>query len=222
MCRRSTAWSSRLLNPVACGKTWYGTYGYQFGKGSFRERTAATHAKPPAVAAVPSGERQGRFERMAGIEIDPPRSAGEASDRTEPALEVIARYEALMKQYAPTTVGGLVAAAPAAAHRAPQRQGGEGAGASRAARGGPARRASVRLPGKRGRAGGGGADKLAQTNGKGLAPGLAARKPRRAQGGVFAIEPLKFRVQSRQGVTDGGRRTERGAVRPLERAGRRA
>ena len=34
----------RLLNPVACGKTWYGTFGYQFGKGSFGN-TAATHRK---------------------------------------------------------------------------------------------------------------------------------------------------------------------------------
>ena len=34
----------RLLNPVACGKTWYGTYGYQFGKGSFGN-TAATHRR---------------------------------------------------------------------------------------------------------------------------------------------------------------------------------
>jgi hypothetical protein len=32
----------RLLNPVACGQTWYGTYGYAFGKGSFGN-TAASH-----------------------------------------------------------------------------------------------------------------------------------------------------------------------------------
>ena len=34
----------RLLNPVACGKTWYGTYGYEFGKGSFGN-TAESHRK---------------------------------------------------------------------------------------------------------------------------------------------------------------------------------
>jgi hypothetical protein len=34
----------RLLNPVACGQTWYGTYGYAFGKGSFGN-TAASHRK---------------------------------------------------------------------------------------------------------------------------------------------------------------------------------
>ena len=96
----------RLLNPVACGKTWYGTYGYQFGKGSFGN-TAATHRKAAErLRRFPLASVKADFERMA--ERDPP-PAGETSDRTEPALEVIARYEALMKQYAPTTVGGLVA-----------------------------------------------------------------------------------------------------------------
>ena len=96
----------RLLNPVACGKTWYGTYGYQFGKGSFGN-TAATHRKAAErLRRFPLASVKADFERLA--ERDPP-PAGETSDRTEPALEVIARYEALMKQYAPTTVGGLVA-----------------------------------------------------------------------------------------------------------------
>jgi len=34
----------RLLNPVACGVTWYGTYGYTFGKGSFGN-TPMTHKR---------------------------------------------------------------------------------------------------------------------------------------------------------------------------------
>ena len=98
----------RLLNPVACGKTWYGTYGYQFGKGSFGN-TAATHRKAAErLRRFPLESVKADFKKMA--KLDPGSTHGETGcERSEPALEVIARYEALMKQYAPTTVGGLVA-----------------------------------------------------------------------------------------------------------------
>jgi hypothetical protein len=99
----------RLLNPVACGKTWYGTYGYQFGKGSFGN-TAATHRKAAErLRRFPLESVKADFKKMAKI-ADFGSTLGETGgERSEPALEVIARYEALMKQYAPTTVGGLVA-----------------------------------------------------------------------------------------------------------------
>ena len=109
------------------------------------------------------------------------------------------------------------AAAPAAAHRAPQRQGGEGAGASR-------RRAAGRARGERpfdalgekgeGREGRRRGQTRSDQRQKGLAPGLAARSRGEAQGGVFAIRAAQVRVQSRQGVADGGRRTNAAAVRP--------
>jgi hypothetical protein len=51
----------RLLNPVACGKTWYGTYGYQFGKGSFGN-TAATHRK--AAGFEPHGGQRFRSTQL--------------------------------------------------------------------------------------------------------------------------------------------------------------
>ena len=94
----------RLLNPVACGKTWYGTYGYQFGKGSFGN-TAATHRRAA--------------ERLRAFQLDDVKSdyknmmKGAAWDRDEAdeeALAVIARYEVLMTpKFAPKTIGGLVA-----------------------------------------------------------------------------------------------------------------
>ena len=96
----------RLLNPVACGKTWYGTYGYQFGKGSFGN-TALSHKKAAErLRTFPLADVKADFKRLAGARMN-----GASRDMTtsDPALEVIARYEVLMKQYAPKTVGGLVA-----------------------------------------------------------------------------------------------------------------
>jgi hypothetical protein len=100
----------RLLNPVACGKTWYGTYGYQFGKGSFGN-TAATHRKAAErLRRFPLESVKADFKKMAKLSLDFGSTlAPTGGERSEPTLEVIARYEALMKQYAPTTVGGLVA-----------------------------------------------------------------------------------------------------------------
>ena len=100
----------RLLNPVACGKTWYGTYGYQFGKGSFGN-TAATHRKAAErLRRFPLESVKADFKKMAKLSLDFGSTLAETGgERSEPTLEVIARYEALMKQYAPTTVGGLVA-----------------------------------------------------------------------------------------------------------------
>lgn len=93
----------RLLNPVACGKTWYGTYGYQFGKGSFGN-TAATHRKAAErLRGFPLELVKADFKNMMrGAAWD-----GEESD--EEALEVIARYEMLMGTFAPKTLGDLVA-----------------------------------------------------------------------------------------------------------------
>ena len=93
----------RLLNPVACGKTWYGTYGYQFGKGSFGN-TAATHRKAAErLRGFPLELVKADFKNMMrGAAWD-----GEESD--EEALEVIARYEMLMGKFAPKTLGDLVA-----------------------------------------------------------------------------------------------------------------
>jgi hypothetical protein len=99
----------RLLNPVACGKTWYGTYGYQFGKGSFGN-TAATHRKAAErLRRFPLESVKADFKKMAKMDQNGSTLGETGGERSEPALEVIARYEALMKQYAPTTVGGLVA-----------------------------------------------------------------------------------------------------------------
>lgn len=106
----------RLLNPVACGKTWYGTFGYQFGKGSFGN-TAATHRKAAELLRnFPLADVVHDFKNMkprtnssnnllaAAAERESPQPAGD--DET---LEVIARYEVLMGRYAPRTLGALVA-----------------------------------------------------------------------------------------------------------------
>jgi len=94
----------RLLNPVACGKTWYGTYGYQFGKGSFGN-TAATHRKAAErLRSFPLESVKRDFKNLA--------KNGESNGSSlvdEAPLEIIARYEVLMKKYAPKTLGGLVA-----------------------------------------------------------------------------------------------------------------
>ena len=184
----------RLLNPVACGKTWYGTYGYQFGKGSFGN-TAATHRQAAErLRRFPLASVKTDFERMA--EIDPPPPAGETSDRTEPALEVIARYEALMKQYAPTTVGGLVALLLLLQRIVRRNDKAEKELVLRERRAAGRREESVRstLSGKKGKgAKGGGADKLAQANGrKGsrLDSQREAAAKRKAASSLF--EPLKF------------------------------
>ena len=186
----------RLLNPVACGKTWYGTYGYQFGKGSFGN-TAATHRQAAErLRRFPLASVKTDFERMA--EIDPPPPAGETSDRnkTEPALEVIARYEALMKQHAPTTVGGLVALLLLLQRIVRRNDKAEKELVLRERRAAGRREESVRstLSGKKGKgAKGGGADKLAQTNGrKGsrLDSQREAAAKRKAASSLF--EPLKF------------------------------
>ena len=186
----------RLLNPVACGKTWYGTYGYQFGKGSFGN-TAATHRRAAErLRRFPLASVKTDFERMA--EIDPPPPAGETSDRnkTEPALEVIARYEALMKQHAPTTVGGLVALLLLLQRIVRRNDKAEKELVLRERRAAGRREESVRstLSGKKGKgAKGGGADKLAQTNGrKGsrLDSQREAAAKRKAASSLF--EPLKF------------------------------
>ena len=106
----------RLLNPVACGKTWYGTFGYQFGKGSFGN-TAATHRKAAELLRnFPLADVVHDFKNMkpranssnnllAAAETESPGS----STGDDETLEVIARYEVLMGRYAPRTLGGLVA-----------------------------------------------------------------------------------------------------------------
>ena len=213
----------RLLNPVACGKTWYGTYGYQFGKGSFGN-TAATHRQAAErLRRFPLASVKTDFERMA--EIDPPPPAGETSDRTEPALEVIARYEALMKQYAPTTVGGLVALLLLLQRIVRRNDKAEKELVLRERRAAGRREESVRstLSGKKGKgAKGGGADKLAQTNGrKGsrLDSQREAAAKRKAASSLF--EPLKFESKAAKAsrMADG---VPNGRGPSLERAGRRA
>jgi len=93
----------RLLNPVACGKTWYGTYGYRFGKGSFGN-TAATHQRAAErLRGFPLVSVAADFLKMAKSE------KGGTALPDQAALEVITRYQVLMKQYAPKTLGGLVA-----------------------------------------------------------------------------------------------------------------
>ena len=183
----------RLLNPVACGKTWYGTYGYQFGKGSFGN-TAATHRQAAErLRRFPLASVKTDFERMAA-EIDPPpRSAGETSDRTEPALEVIARYEALMKQYAPTTVGGLVALLLLLQRIVRRNDKAEKELVLRERR--AAGRREEKGEGKKGKgAKGGGADKLASLangrKGSRLDSQREAAAKRKAASSLF--EPLKF------------------------------
>ena len=181
----------RLLNPVACGKTWYGTYGYQFGKGSFGN-TAATHRQAAErLRRFPLASVKTDFERMA--EIDPPPPAGETSDRTEPALEVIARYEALMKQYAPTTVGGLVALLLLLQRIVRRNDKAEKELVLRERRAAGRRQETLsRLSGKQGKgAKGGGAD--AKANGKKgsrLDSQREAAAKRKAASSLF--EPLKF------------------------------
>ena len=106
----------RLLNPVACGKTWYGTFGYQFGKGSFGN-TANTHRKAAELLRnFPLADLKHDFKQLkprgnsSDKVSDKETENGERAAGTEDeVLEVIARHEALMGRYAPRTLGGLVA-----------------------------------------------------------------------------------------------------------------
>ena len=106
----------RLLNPVACGKTWYGTFGYQFGKGSFGN-TANTHRKAAELLRnFPLADLKHDFKQLkprgnsSDKVSDKETENGErAAGAEDEVLEVIARHEALMGRYAPRTLGGLVA-----------------------------------------------------------------------------------------------------------------
>ena len=167
----------RLLNPVACGKTWYGTYGYQFGKGSFGN-TAATHRQAAErLRRFPLASVKTDFERMA--EIDPPPPAGETSDRTEPALGCAVRGadEAVRAHHRGRLVALLLLLQRIVAATTRRRR----SWCSRAARGGPVRESvrstlSEKGEGREGR-------RRGQTRSgqrqKGLAPD-SQREPRRS------------------------------------------
>jgi len=110
----------RLLNPVACGKTWYGTFGYQFGKGSFGN-TGATHRKAAerlrgftlenvrADFKAMGGTNPGAVSAWVGAGGANAYAIGAAGSLvTGNVLEVISRYEKIMGKYAPKTLGDLV------------------------------------------------------------------------------------------------------------------